>query len=83
MSKHTIIIVLGIWVAVLPFLGFPGFWKTLFFVFSGLGIIALILLIKNKSSNNIPFKFGSGEKKTEVYTENGMNDNTKHEVKNQ
>lgn len=83
MSKHSTIIILAIWITILPFLGFPGFWRTIFFVLSGLGIIILILLIKNESSGNNQFGFRSGGKSTDVYTENGIiNDNTKHEFKN-
>ncbi len=40
MSKQRTIIVLGILVAIMPFLGFPIFWRKIFFLFSGI-IIAV------------------------------------------
>ena len=39
MSKARILLILGIWVAVLPYLGFPYSWKDILFTISGLGLI--------------------------------------------
>jgi len=49
MKKLWTIFGLGLWVALLPFLGFPSSFKTFFFVLSGL-FIALVafLLIARK-----------------------------------
>lgn len=44
MSKHGAIILLGMLVAVLPFLGFPSWMRTILFVMSGLGIAILAYL---------------------------------------
>ena len=41
MSKHAAIIFLAIFTAVLPFLGFPGWFRTALFVVSGLSIATL------------------------------------------
>ncbi len=41
MSKRTTIITLGIFVAIMPFLGFPGTAKAVFFVIAGL-VFAII-----------------------------------------
>lgn len=41
MHKQLVIFFLGVWVALLPLLGFPGSWKTFFFVVSGLAIAVL------------------------------------------
>ena len=38
MSKYKAIFFLGIWVAILPFLGFPGSWKRALALISGAGI---------------------------------------------
>lgn len=35
MSKQRIVFLIGLWVAVLPFLGFPDSWKNVLFVLSG------------------------------------------------
>lgn len=39
MRKAYILLVLGIWVAVLPHLGFPYSWKDILVTLSGLGLI--------------------------------------------
>ena len=39
MIKARILLFLGIWVAVLPYLGFPSSWKDILFTLSGLGLI--------------------------------------------
>ncbi len=39
MRKPYILLTLGIWVAVLPYLGFPLFWKNILFTISGLGLM--------------------------------------------
>lgn len=41
MSKEISVVMLGIFVAVLPFLGFPQSWRVIFFVIAGLGIMLL------------------------------------------
>jgi hypothetical protein len=70
MSKHSIIITLAVWIIILPFLGFPSFWRTLFFVLSGLGIISYTFLLRSESSNSSSFSF---DKNNDVYVENGIN----------
>ena len=39
MQKARIILILGIWIMILPYLGFPYSWKDFLFTLSGLGII--------------------------------------------
>jgi len=41
MKKARLLLILGIWVAVLPHLGFPSLWKNILFLLTGLGIIYL------------------------------------------
>ena len=77
MSKHSIIITLAIWV-IIPFLGFPSFWRTLFLVFSGLGIIFYTFLLRNEYSSNSHWGFG---KKNDVYVENGVDYNNEKKNK--
>jgi hypothetical protein len=47
MSKQKAIFFLGIWVAILPFLGFPGSWKRTLALISG-AVIAYIGYLLNK-----------------------------------
>ncbi len=41
MSKEVGVVVLGVWVAILPFLGFPGTWRTPILFLSGLSLVGL------------------------------------------
>ncbi len=45
MTKKTTAITLSIFIAIMPFLGFPTSLKTFFYVFSGLLLAVLIELI--------------------------------------
>jgi hypothetical protein len=39
MSKARMLLILGLWIAILPYLGFPYLWKSILFTISGLGLI--------------------------------------------
>jgi hypothetical protein len=49
MRKEKTLLVLGVWVAVLPFLGFPDSWRTVFFVLSGFALIYLSYIFYQES----------------------------------
>lgn len=49
MTKKTTAITLSIFIAIMPFLGFPTDMKTAFYVFSGLLLAVLIELISIQS----------------------------------
>jgi len=49
MSKEMGVILLGVWVVVVPYLGLPTSWKTILIVLSGIGIVALGLLIRGET----------------------------------
>ena len=61
MSKEVGIIVLGLWLVVLPFLGFPGSWRMVFIFLSGLGIASLGFFLRaealsrGKGRHDAPF----------------------------
>lgn len=46
MSKEIGVVMLGVFVAVLPFLGFPESWRVVLFIFSGLAIVLLGLFLR-------------------------------------
>ena len=52
MSKETGVIVLGMWVFLVPFLGVPGSWKTVLLVLSGLGIAVIGFLLRTEAVTN-------------------------------
>lgn len=45
MSKTRILVILGVWVSVLPYLGFPYSLKNLLLTLSGFGIIYVSYLL--------------------------------------
>lgn len=52
MSKRQILGAIGIWVIILPFLGFPSSWKTVLLVLTGMGICALAYSTRRGASRN-------------------------------
>jgi len=49
MRKARIFLMLGIWVAILPYLGFPYSWKNILFTISGLILIYLSYIVYSES----------------------------------
>lgn len=49
MQKARVLLFLGIWVAVLPYLGFPNSWKNVIVVLSGLGLIYMSYMLYKES----------------------------------
>jgi hypothetical protein len=66
MSKIKIIFILGIWVAILSYLGFPYSLKNILFFITGLGIMYLCYLLYRD------LKVGETKEKTfDNFSENG------------
>jgi len=59
MNKNHVIIILGLLVALIPFLGFPGAWKTFFITVSGLVIALISFLIIAKERSMKPLESSS------------------------
>ena len=49
MQKARIFLILGIWITVLPYLGFPYSWKDILVTLSGLGLVFLSYLLYRES----------------------------------
>lgn len=49
MTKEMWLIVLGILAVVVPYTGFPGVWKTVFFVVAGITIAAIGFLLRGEA----------------------------------
>ncbi|MBI3888722.1 hypothetical protein HY311_02930 [Candidatus Nomurabacteria bacterium] len=45
MSKPRILLVLGTWVTILPYLGFPNSWKDVLYTLTGLGLVFISYLM--------------------------------------
>lgn len=70
MSKDLLIIALGAWVALLPFLGFPNRWDTWILVASGALIILLMFLLRRDLVRYIEKIKGRDEGRAEAFVEN-------------
>lgn len=46
MSKEMTIIALGVWVVIVPYLGFPGPWRTGILVMTGLCVVVVGFLLR-------------------------------------
>ena len=68
MTKKTIAITLSIFIAIMPFLGFPTSIKTTFYVFSGLLLAVLIELISIHSQRFVGKK--TDDKASAFYKKN-------------
>lgn len=51
MKKRTLIAVLGLWIALLPFLGLPATWKSRLVIISGL--VVTVLAVSRKKSGTV------------------------------
>lgn len=49
MSKEVSIISLGVFVALLPFFGLPGSWRTTLLVLSGIAIACIGVFLRNET----------------------------------
>lgn len=72
MSKDPVILILGIVIAIVPFLGFPGSFETAIFVFSGITIAVLAFMLRRDMAEGLhcePFVEG---KKTDTFSQNNV-----------
>ena len=77
MSKAKIILGLGLWTAIMPFLGFPGTWKDFFLLATGLVITLLAFFIRREEEMSLQAS-EKGEKVTHSYVENKETMNSSH-----
>jgi hypothetical protein len=66
MSKTRIIFILGIWVAIVSFLGFPSSWKKAIFVLTGVALIYLAYSLEKR------YKVSKTADQTPLYTQSRM-----------
>lgn len=62
MSKETGVIVIGLWVFILPFLGIPSSWRTALLALTGIGLALLGFFLRSEAmgrstpSSRAPFR---------------------------
>ena len=66
MQKARILLFLGIWVTILPYLGFPYSWKDIIIVLCGLGLIYISYMLYKESK----IKETTAEKTFDNFREN-------------
>ena len=68
MKKAQTLLILAVWTAILPYLGFPYFWKNILFTITGL-ILAYFsyLLYKEAKKQRTPT-----ERKIDTFSENSL-----------
>lgn len=59
MGKNVLIMLLGTWVALLPFLGFPGSWDRILLVISGVIIISIGIAMRREKGKKFDKKHES------------------------
>lgn len=64
MRKARILLILGIWVTILPYLGFPYSWKDVLFTLSGIVLVFLSYLLYRD------YKEGNQKKTFDNFSEN-------------
>ena len=70
MRRIRAILFFGVWVAILPYLGFPYFWKNFLFTLSGLILVffACILYREHKNRKIIKKTFDNFSENSEFNT---------------
>jgi formate hydrogenlyase subunit 3/multisubunit Na+/H+ antiporter MnhD subunit len=73
MRKVYILLIFGVWIVILPYLGFPYFWKNILITFSGLEIIYISFMLykefnlkQNKKETFDNFSENNFEEKKEI-----------------
>ncbi len=54
MTIDTLIMLLGTFVVVLPFLGFPNSWDTVLLFIAGISIIVLGIIVRRRYGEEVP-----------------------------
>lgn len=68
MSKNRLILILGLWTALVPFLGLPSSVKNFFTIVSGL-IIALTAFLIARQKRISPQNFSKNSRSSDVYVQ--------------
>ncbi len=71
MRKERTLFFIGIWVGLLPFLGFPNSWDKVLFILSGLALIYLSYLFRQETKARIEaIKLSRDEQTMESFIDN-------------
>ncbi|PIT90953.1 hypothetical protein COU17_03305 [Candidatus Kaiserbacteria bacterium CG10_big_fil_rev_8_21_14_0_10_49_17] len=73
MKKDSAILVLGLLVALMPFLGFPGAWENWFFLGAGLGVAILGYLLRRDIVHGKHCEHFMHGEVNDTFSQNGSN----------
>ena len=76
MQKARIFLFLGIWMTILPYLGFPYFWKDILTTLSGLGLICVSFILYKESKK----EERKEEKTFDNFRENNFTEESKSKI---
>ena len=74
MSKRQLLILLGIWTAIFPFLGFPSSWDNVLAVLTGLLIIAMTYGMRTAGNKNVSGEANIARKAEVTFVEHKVGD---------
>ena len=76
MRRIRALLFFGIWVAILPYLGFPYSWKNFLFTVSGIALVffACILYKEHKTTKNVKETFDNFSENSDFNTNTSMNE---------
>ena len=66
MRKEKTLLIIGVWILVLPYLGFPNSWRKLLFVFTSFAVIYLSYLYYQQEKLRKP----KGDDNTKTFVDN-------------
>lgn len=71
MRKERTLFFIGIWVGLLPFLGFPNSWRKIFFILTGLALVYLSYLFRQEAKARIKaLRLNNEEQTMETFIDN-------------
>jgi len=73
MKKDTAILILGLLIALMPFLGFPGAWENWFFICAGLLIALLGYLLRRDIVHGKHCEHFMHGEANDTFSQNGSN----------
>lgn len=54
MRKEKTLLIIGFWVIILPFLGFPSLWKVVLLIITGIALVYLAYLFYIEAKERLP-----------------------------
>lgn len=66
MRKEKTLLIIGFWVIILPFLGFPSSWRAILFVITGIALVYLAYLFYAEAKDRLPKE----ENEAKVFVDN-------------